>query len=381
MVWSRPQAVQQSDMTDQQRDIQTLPLKLATDRAGVGRTSTSPQPENRRVRIDHLTGAQKAAIVVRALIAHGADIPISKLPNEMQAELTQTLGRMRLVDRATMNAVVEEFIEMLEQVGLSFPDDLDAALSLIEDKLDQRTVKRLRAISRGGDLDDAWMTLELAEDETLLAVLKQESQVVSAVLLSKLTTEKAARLLMQLGPDLAQSLAMGIAQTEAIGPDAVARIGATLADQISAKPLRAFADPPKKRVGEILNSSTPEMRDSVLEWLETADKIFARDVRKSIFTFKDIADRIHARDVPIVMREVANDDMLTVIAAKDEEEGACIAFLLENMSKRAATTLQDDAAALPPPAKLDHGAASNRIAAVVRRLVDTEEITLKPLQD
>lgn len=361
-------------------------MKFATDRSDADRSAgfkmnLPPETDSQRGRTDHLTGAQKAAIVVRALIAHETDIPISKLPNDMQAELTQTLGRMRLVDRATMNAVVEEFIEMLEQVGLSFPDDLESALALIEDRLDQRAVKRLRAISRGGNLDEAWMTLELADDETLLTMLKQEAQVVAAVLLSKLSTEKAARLLTQLGPDLAQSLAMGIARTEAIGPAAVARIGATLADQISAKPLRAFTDPPKKRVGEILNCSTPEMRESVLERIETADKVFASDVRKSIFTFKDIADRIHARDVPSVMRELSDADMVTVIAAKDEEEATCIAFLLENMSKRVATTLQDDAAALPPPSKKDHGAAANRIAAVVRGLIDTEDISLKTSQE
>ena len=373
-------------MTDRQLDYSALTTSFATDallddRSSGGTGVFAPSSDDQRNRVGHLTGAQKAAIVVRALIASGADIPLSSLPNDMQAELTQTLGRMRLVDRATMLAVVEEFIDTLEQVGLSFPDNLEAALSLIEDKLDQRTAKRLRAMSRGGNLDDAWMTLELCDDETLLAMLQQESQVVAAVLLSKLTTEKAARLLMQLGPDLAQSLALGIAQTEAIGPDAVARIGATLAQQISAKPPRAFAEPSIKRVGEILNSSTPEMRDSLLERLDHADKVFATAVRRSIFTFKDIADRVHARDVPAIMRSVSDADMLVIMANNAVEDAPVVNFLLENMSKRAAQTLQDDAGTVPAPTPQDHGAAANRIAATVRALVDSEDITLKPLPD
>lgn len=373
-------------MTDQKFDIQPIPLALPdnmakADMPSAARVKSNNHPATGRVRTDHLTGVQKAAIIVRALIASEADIPLTGLPKEMQAELAQTLARMRLVDRATMNAVVEEFIDTLEQVGLSFPDTLDAALSLIEDKMDQSTAKRLRAMSRGGDLDDAWMALELAEDEALLAVLKQESQVVAAVLLSKLSTEKAARLLMQLGPDLAQTLALGIAQTEAIGPDAVARIGATLAEQISAKPVRAFSDPPKKRVGEILNSSTPEMRDSLLERLDSADSVFASDVRKSIFTFKDIATRVQSRDVPALMRTINDADMLIMIAANAPEDQPSITFLLENMSKRAAQTLQDDAPTLPPPSAQEHGAAANRIAAAVRALADTGEIALTSVED
>lgn len=373
-------------MTDQKFDIQpiptTIPDNLAkADMSSHARMKPTDKSLSNRVRTDHLTGVQKAAIIVRALIASEADIPLTGLPQDMQAELAQTLARMRLVDRATMNAVVEEFIETLEQVGLSFPDNLDAALALIEDKMDQSTAKRLRAMSRGGDLDDAWMAMELADDETLLAVLKQESQVVAAVLLSKLSTEKAARLLMQLGPDLAQSLALGIAQTEAISPDAVARIGATLAEQINAKPVRAFSVPPKKRVGEILNSSTPEMRDSLLEKLETADRVFASDVRKSIFTFKDIVERVQPRDVPVLMRTIDDADMLIMIAANAPEDLPSITFLLENMSKRAAQTLQDDAPTLPPPSAQEHGAAANRIAAAVRSLADTGEITLISVED
>lgn len=373
-------------MTDQNFDIQPIAMELPDDlvtpkNAAPMRAKSGNEPAASRVSTDHLTGVQKAAIIVRALIASDTDIPLTGLPQDMQAELAQTLARMRLVDRATMNAVVEEFIDTLEQVGLSFPDNLDAALSLIEGRMDQGTAKRLRAMSRGGDLDDAWMAMELADDETLLAVLRQESQVVAAVLLSKLSTEKAARLLMQLGPDLAQSLALGIAQTEAIGPEAVARIGATLAEQISAKPARAFSVPPKKRVGEILNSSTPEMRDSLLERLESADKVFASDVRKSIFTFKDIADRVQSRDVPVLMRTINDGDMMTMIAANAPEDQPSIAFLLENMSKRAAQTLQDDALTLPPPSAQEHSAAANRIAAAVRSLADTGEITLTSVED
>jgi flagellar motor switch protein FliG len=254
-------------------------------------------------------------------------------------------------------------------------------LSLIGDKLDQKTANRLRAVSRGGDMDEAWMTLELADDDTLVTLLKQESPFVAAVLVSKLTTDKAARLLVQLGPDLAQTLALGIAQTEAIGPDAVARIGATLAEQINTKPPRAFNDPPKKRVGEILNSSSAELRDSVLERLDSTNSAFADEVRKSIFTFKDIATRVKGNDVPLIMRSIDGADISTVIAANAEADAPCIAFLLENMSKRAAQSMRDDASTLPPPSALDHGAAASRIAAAVRALVDTQEITLQPRED
>ncbi len=337
---------------------------------------SKPRSTPPRARTDHLTGAQKAAIIVRLLLAEGLDTPIAALPADAQAQLTQTLGSMGLVDRATMCAVVDEFVETLDQVGLSFPDGLDAALSLLDGRLDARATQLLRALSRGNAPDDPWTAIENTGTEDLLKLIAQESRTVGAVLLSKLSTDKAARVLMALPGDQAQSLALAIARTEDIAPETVARIGATLAEQISDKPRRAFAVPPSKRMGEILNASSASLRDQMLRDLETADQGYAAGIRKSIFTFQDIPARISARDVPAVMREVAGEDMMQILAAQQPGDSESCEFLLGNMSKRMADTLREDAAALPAPASDTYEAAQARISGIVRRLADDGAITL-----
>jgi hypothetical protein len=72
-----------------------------------------------------MTGPVKAAVIVRLLLAEGSPLPLSSLPEHMQAALTEQIGRMRLVDRTTLGAVVEEFLNELEQVGLSFPGGIE----------------------------------------------------------------------------------------------------------------------------------------------------------------------------------------------------------------------------------------------------------------
>ena len=330
---------------------------------------------------DHLTGAQKAAIIVRLLLAEGLDTPITSLPSELQTQLTQTIGNMRLVDRTTLCAVVEEFIEMLDQVGLSFPDGLEGALSLLEGKLNADATVALRAMSRGRGLNDPWQMLEDAQNDDLLNILEQESRVVGAVLLSKLSTDKAAKLLMQLPADQAQGLAIALARTEDISPDTVARIGATLADQICAKPARAFEAPPSKRMGEILNASSAALRDQILRDLDTTDQSYANGVRKSIFTYQDIAARLEARDVPAVMRDLGNESLMIVLAAAQPNDAATNEFLLDNMSKRMAETLREDSAAMSPPEAEAYENAASQIAATVRGLADAGTIKFKPPPD
>ncbi|MDD7970394.1 FliG C-terminal domain-containing protein [Roseinatronobacter alkalisoli] len=330
---------------------------------------------------DHLNGLQKAAIIVRVLVAEGVDMPLSGLPAQMQTDLTRTMGEMRLVDRNTMNAVVSEYIDMLEQVGLSFPDGLDGALSLLDGRLDAVATQQLRMLARGEFGRDSWGDLETAPDEELMSLLEAESTVVGAVLLSKLSIDKAAGLLARMPADLAQALAMSVAETDDIDPDTVARIGAALAQQVSDKPVRAFAKPSTRRVGEILNSTSSDLRDRLLAGLESVDRGFATGVRKSIFTFQDIPARIDTRDVPTLMREIPPDDMMFIIAANAEEDQATIEFLLTNMSRRIADTLREDAAALPPPGAKQKNETMVRIMASLRMMVDAGTLPLKPIDE
>ncbi len=324
----------------------------------------------------HLTGAQKAAIIVRLLVAEGVDTPISSLPEDLQTMLTQTLGTMGLIDRKTMCAVVDEFVEILDQIGLSFPDGLDAALEMLDGKLDAGAAQRLRSMANGTGQNDSWTILENADLDELEGLIAQESLVVGAVLLSKLSTDKAAKLLMKLPSDQAKALAIAVSQTEAIAPETVARVGKTLAEQITSKPPRAFALPPSKRMGEILNASPASARDQLLRELEATDKDYANGIRKSIFTYQDIPARLSERDVPTLMRELANEDLMLILAAGKEEDAKTNEFLLSNMSKRLAESIREDSTALPAPEQDNYEAALSRVAGTVRRLADEGTITL-----
>ena len=91
-----------------------------------------------------LNNREKAAIIVRLLLAEGTPLPLAALPEHMQAALTEQMAAMRLVDRATMEAVVEEFVGQLESVGLSFPGGLEGALSMLDGHISPSAATRLR---------------------------------------------------------------------------------------------------------------------------------------------------------------------------------------------------------------------------------------------
>lgn len=290
-----------------------------------------------------LSRKAKAAIVVRLLLNEGADIPLEDLPEDLQAKLTKQMGSMRLVDRTTLASVVAEFADELDSVGLSFKGGIAGALDSLDGRISKQTAARLRKEAGVRQYGDPWARLREMSADRLLPVLENESIEVAAVLLSKIAVPRAAELLGQLPGPRARRITYAVSQTSAVTPDAVDRIGLSLATQLDAEPLKAFDDGPVERVGAILNSTPAITRDDVLEGLDETDAGFAELVRKAIFTFANIPKRIAARDIPRVIRELEQELLVTALAGSEAAGMKETAdFILENMSGRMADQLREE---------------------------------------
>ncbi len=329
-----------------------------------------------------LSGKAKAAIVVRLLLNQGTDIPLDDLPESLQLELTKQMGQMRLVDRQTLHSVAEEFAAQLENIGLSFPNGLAGALTAMEGKISNHTYARLRREAGVRQFGDPWDRLRSLAPEELAELAQAESIEVAAVMLSKLDTGLAAKMLQHLPGPLARKITYAVSQTSSVTPETVDKIGMALAAQVDARPPVAFDQTPGARVGAILTESLSDKREEVLTALDEEDEEFAQDVRKSVFTFALIKKRVDKMDVQQIIRAATPQDLMTVIAyATDEDDVASCNFLLENMSSRMAQNLREEASNLGKVKQEAGEAAMSMIVGMLRELVANGEIDLKDEED
>ncbi|SER97321.1 flagellar motor switch protein FliG [Tranquillimonas rosea] len=324
-----------------------------------------------------LTRRQKAAIVVRLLLADGITLPLTELPDALQAELTTQMSQMRYIDRTTLHAVIEEFADELDSIGMAFPGGLEGALEALEGAISPDIAARLRRQAGLIWADDPWEVIAEMEVEKLLPLLQTEGPEIGAVILSKLKVAKAAALLERLPGAQARRLTYAMSLTSDIDPDTVRKIGVSLAALLQAEPPRAFPSPAVKRVGAILNVSPRVTREDVLEGLDEEDKDFAEEVRRAIFTFQDIPARLDMRDVPNALRNVDQDMLKKVVAAADATSGPVIDFLLDNLSKRLAQTIREEAADLREQPAKEIEDAQRAIVTAIRDMADAGEITLQ----
>jgi len=329
----------------------------------------------------HLSGRQKAAIIVRLLVAHGAKPPISELPEDLQTSLTEEIGQMKPIDRDTLHAVVDEFADRIESIGLSFPGSIAGALDLLDGHLSAPAASRLRRLAGNSGKADPWERIASVEADRLLPILEEESIEIGAVMLSKLSVSKAAELLGRLPGDKARRIAYAVSQTGAIDPDTVRRIGLSLSQQLEAVPPKAFDTGPVERVGAILNYSPANTREEVLKGLEETDRSFADEVRKAIFTFTNIPVRIDARDVPKIIRNVDQAVLVAALAGAKGEDTKSAEFILANISQRMADSLREEMQALGKVKDKDAEEAQGQVIAAIREMEAEGEIFLVAEED
>ncbi|MFM7334612.1 MAG: flagellar motor switch protein FliG [Tabrizicola sp.] len=338
------------------------------------RRSVAVPPLPRRV----LTPRQKAAVIVRYLLTEGTSIPLSSLPEHMQAALAEQMGQMRLVDRSTLNEVVDEFLSELESVGLAFPGGIEGALSIMDGHISQSAAQRLRRMSSTSSKIDPWERITTLPPDRLLPILLNEAVEVGAVMLSKVPVGKAAELLGKLPGERARRVAYAVSLTGNVDPETVRRIGAALLAELDNQPPKAFDQGPVERVGAILNISPSLTRDDVLLGLEAEDAAFAAEVRKAIFTFTHIPTRLNPRDTPKITRLVEQPQLVTALTAAMGKPGLeeAAEFILANISQRLAQGLREEIGARGRVKEKDAEEAMNAIIGAIRTLETSGEITL-----
>ncbi|RYH03302.1 flagellar motor switch protein FliG [Salipiger sp. IMCC34102] len=331
-----------------------------------------------------LTRQRKAAIIVQLLINDGNRLALSSLPERIQEDLTREIAAIRLVDRDTVNAVAEEFVALLDAIGLSAPGDPLATLEAMSDLISPELLATLREKIESGGQVERWGTVLNLDDATIRQILETEDLQVSAVLLSKLPVARAARLLGALPGERARRIAVAVKTTGDIAPVAVTRIGQALAASYGSLRQPAFGKAPSARMGDILNSSSSKARNTMLGDLEEADRDFATDVRRAIFTFEDIPDRLEQFDVPGCLRDVDPTELARGVAFAIAEGGQlreAADFLLNGLSQRMAQQIRDAGDDMGEIPTSDGEDAVGAIAAVIRDQADAGTIRLKAPKD
>ncbi|MEE2859925.1 MAG: FliG C-terminal domain-containing protein [Pseudomonadota bacterium] len=328
-----------------------------------------------------LSQRQKAAVIVRLLLDDDEVSGLDRLTADDQTLLAQEMAGMQLVDRQTRDAVITEFCDSLESVGVTFPGGLDGTLAMLGKRLSDDSSDRLQRAAAIAGKSDPWARLCKLSKDSLIALATSESIELVALMLSKLPVEAASATFMGLPRDRARAVAQAMSMTSGVTPEALRRVGLVLLQAAEALPKPAISTPATDRMGAILNFATADLRDEVLGALDERDVDFADGVRRAIFIFAHIPDRIEPRDVPRIVRELDQPVLVRALSGTAEADVAAADFILSNLSQRMADGLREEREALGKLRPKDVDEAMTEVVSAIRRLEETGQLTLRLPQD
>lgn len=323
-----------------------------------------------------LSARQKAAIVVRLILGDGEELDLSSLPPDMQARLAHDMASMDLIDRRTRDAVIDEFCDKLEEIGVSFPGTLDGALDILGQSLSVDTTNRLRRMAVLTGNADPWDRIAALNVEQLGRLAESEAEEIAAVMFSRLPVQRAAEVMGRIDAGRARRIAYAMSLTGRIDADGLRRIGMALMQAIDALPVPALSGKPDEKVGAILNHAPSLTRDRVLEGLDQDDAAFAGEVRRAIFTFASIPARIEPRDIPRILRGIDPAALVKALAGARGEDEATVTFLLGALSTRMADGLREEIAEAGKVTARDAEEAMTAIVTEIRRMESDGELFL-----
>jgi flagellar motor switch protein FliG len=192
-------------------------------------------------------------------------------------------------------------------------------------------------------------------------------------LVSYLNANQAAHILAALNVELQAEVCLRIATMDRTSPDILESLEGVLKTKLSSLMTQEFsAAGGVEYLVKVLNNVDRATERRILEFLDEADAQLAADVRKLMFTFDDII-LLDDRSLQRLLREIDSRDLTLALKGASEELRSKV---FKNQSTRAAQMLKEELEVMGPVRVRNIEEAQQRIANIVRRLDEAEEIVI-----
>ncbi len=325
-------------------------------------------------RTAHLSGLQKAAILLVQLGRERAGAIVSRLDGPELEELTAEIVRMRSVPMDIASDVIDEFHAMAAGDKRMTIGGLGYAQALLEGSLGKDRAGKVLDRVAEASVDMPFQFLHQADPQQILSVLTGEHPQTIAVVLAHLRPEQSSLIMSGLDKDAQVDIALRIARMGRLDPDVVRKVEAALYGRTSTV-LQANNDAAVGGVStvvEIINKADRSTERQILEGLDTADKPLAEEVRSQLFVFEDITG-LEDRAVQLVLRQVDTADLANALKGV---RGDVRQKVLANLSERAAQNLVEEIEMLGPVRMSVVEESQAKVVQAIRSLEESGQIVI-----
>jgi flagellar motor switch protein FliG len=318
-----------------------------------------------------LTGAQKSALLLMSVGEESAAKIFALMHDDEIKEISQTMANLGTVSSTVIERLFVEFADQISSTG-ALTGTFETTERLLGKVLDKSKVDQIMEEIRGPAGRTMWDKLSNVNESVLANYLKNEYPQTVAVVLSKVRSDHASRVLAMLPEAFAMEVVMRMLRMEAIQKDVLEDVERTLRNEFLSNLARSSRRDAHEMIAEIFNNLDRSTEQRFMVALEERNRDSAEKVKSLMFTFEDLG-KLDPGGAQTLLRNV--DKAKLPMALKGASETLRELFL-GNMSERASKMLREDMAAMGPVRLRDVEEAQMAMVNMAKELASKGEIVL-----
>lgn len=325
-------------------------------------------------RVDHLTGSQKAAIVLLKLGRDRAAKIMKLLGDREVTRVTAEIVRAQMVKREEADASLLEFAMMLKANDQIATGGVERAREMLEASLGEERATEILDNLRVSLAKAPFEFLRKTDARQVLNFLSGEHPQTVALVLAHMPPEQSSIVLGGFDEEMQRDVSVRIARLEPTAPEVIAQMESVLERRFGATMQQSKVDRADgvQTLVDILNRSDRATERSIFEGLEAAEEVLAEQVRSRMFVFEDIVS-LDDRSIQLILRQVEAKELATALKGVRSEVKSKIT---DNMSERAALNLEEEISLLGPVRMKTVEEAQGAIVRSIRALEESGQIVI-----
>jgi flagellar motor switch protein FliG len=322
---------------------------------------------------DHLTGAQKCAVLCMALGPETSSKFLQLLSVDEVEQITLEIASLRKVDYEAADKVLKEYQEVARAAQKLAAGGVEYARAILEDSLGGERANLVLKRIQEQLVNSGLRRLRKAPPELLHSIFRGEHPQTIALILSNLDPAQAAIVVESMDPELAGDVLHRVARMEKVSPEMVQVVEAALgskADLSLSEQMTKSGGP--QTVANVLNHASAAIEKQMLESIAERSQELADEIKNLMFVFEDMTS-LDNKSIQRVLREIDARDLALALKAVSEEVKK---HIIKNMSERASAALLEEMEFMGPVRVKDVQDAQSKIIGTVRTLEETGEIMI-----
>jgi flagellar motor switch protein FliG len=319
----------------------------------------------------NLTGAEKVAVLLLALDRSRATKLLQRFEPEELRLISRSANDLRPVTAPYLETLIEEFADKFSN-GVNFVGSAKEVESLLAEAVGEDEMADILSEDEkedeGGPI---WERISKVKTEALRAYLLKEHPQTAAVVLLKIESVAAAKVIASFPANTRRSLLSRMLGIKTVSEEAVEAIGAALRQDF---PASAATELSHAGIADILNKLDKGESEELLRGLAEVRPDETKALKSMLFSFEDLV-KLESRVRTLLFDQMPVERLIVALQGTDGEFQAIVLSSLASRSRRMVEAELQGGAQAPPREVAE---ARRAIVDVVLKMAAKGEVQLQP---